>query len=114
MSSYRNPFAYVIPRTPRLRDLRIWLHINLWKKIRFSLITHAWRLEGWLPILLNLQEFQFLPMPKLTEVCFHRLDPMIIPQIQQLFDRKFPCVKTEFSDDDTADCYGIAVPGVEN
>ena len=92
-----------------IHDLRIWLYINHWNKIRFSLTT--WHMD---PILLNLQEFEFLPMPKLTEVCIHRLDPIFIPQIQQLFDRKFPFVKTEFSNDDTADYYGIAVPGIEN
>ena len=52
-------------------------------------------------------------MPKLTEVCFHRLDPSLIPQIQQVFHRKLPLVNTVFSDDVSANYDGIAVPDVE-
>ena len=50
-------------------------------------------------------------MPKLTEVGFLRLDPSLIPQIQQVFHMKLPFVNTVFSNDFFAD--GIAVPDVE-
>ena len=73
----------------------------------------------WHPMLLDLQGFEFQPMPKLTEVCFHHpmdrtpMDPSLIPQIRQVFHRKLPFVNTVLSEDSFADDYGIAVPDVE-
>jgi len=86
------------------------------EKIRFRLPTHAWRSEqGWLDLektSLDLQGFEFQPMLKLTEVCFHQLDPSLHPQIQQVFHRELPLVNTVFSNLADYD-YGIAVPDVE-
>ena len=79
-------------------------------------------------ISLDLQGFEFQSMPKLTEVCFYRLDPSLVPQIQQVFHRKLPFVNTvfqedgeednrdvvsDFLDDFFPDYDGIAVPDIE-
>ena len=96
------------------------------EKIRFGLITfHGWRSDEQAYCrlsILDLQGFEFQPMPKLTEVCFYQLDPSkwyldpsLIPQIQQVFHRKLPFVNTVFNDFPNVfpDYDGIAVPDVE-
>ena len=101
------------------------------EKVRFDLVAHAWHSDeqAYRPLsILDLQKFEFQPMPKLTEVCFYQTkdddddsddddrppnpDPSLIPQIQQVFHRKLPFVNTVFSPI-FPDYDGIAVPDIE-